>query len=264
MIEMIRDHLKDLVVQAINHAQAAGDLPAFEIPPFSLDHPRQSGMGDYAVSVAMQLARIAKLPPPHIAQRIAKHLQSLKASEAFRLFDVDVVAAFINIRLTPEYLSGQVDDVLRAGANWGHINLGAGHKAQVEHGSANPTGFATIGTGRNVVTGDTLANTLEAAGYDVHREWYMNDTGTQTNTFAESLFAHYARSFGRDVLLPPKAYEGEDVVRVAHAIQQHEGDRYLACPSGGCARNQKGWHRRGDDQHQGDAGAAQYQIRQLF
>ena len=189
---MIRDHLRDLVVKAIESAQAADDLPAFELPPFNLEHPRQSEMGDYAVSIAMQLARIAKLPPPQIAQRIAKHLQ---------LGDVathEVVAAFINIKLTPAYLSAQVDGVLSAGTNWGNINLGAGQKAQVEHGSANPTGFATIGTGRNVMTGDTLANTLDAAGYDVHREWYVNDAGNQIRTFGESLYARYAQALGRD------------------------------------------------------------------
>ena len=170
---MVRDHLKTLVIQAIQSAQAAGDLPQLEIPAFSLDHPRQSEMGDYAVSVAMHLARSARMPPPQIAQRIAKHLQLGEIATA------EVVNAFVNIRLSPSFLSTQVSEILARGENWGHIDLGAGHKAQVEYGSANPTGFATIGTARNVTVGDTLANTLEAAGYTVHREWYVNDAGTQ-------------------------------------------------------------------------------------
>jgi arginyl-tRNA synthetase len=227
---MIRDHLKDLVVQAIESAQAAGDLPAFEIPPFSLDHPRQSEMGDYAVSVAMQLARIARLPPPQIAQRIASHLENLRVSETLRFYEIEIVAAFINIRLTPDYLSGQVDEVLRAGANWGHIHLGAGRKAQVEFGSANPTGFATIGTGRNVVIGDTLANTLEAAGYTVHREWYHNDAGMQVKTFGASVFARYAQALGHDEEMPTKGYLGEDVQLVGAQLAQREGDVYLHKP----------------------------------
>ncbi len=221
---LIRDALKALVILAIESAQAAGDLPAFELLPFSLDHPRQSEMGDYAVSIAMQLARIARLPPPQIAQRIAKHLQLGDVATA------EVVAAFINIRLSPAYLSGQVDGVLSAGAAWGDINLGQGHKAQVEHGSANPTGFATIGTGRNVVIGDTLANTLEAAGYNVHREWYVNDAGNQVHMFGESLFARYAQALGRDEEMPAKGYLKEDVQEIGTRIAQREGDKFLHSP----------------------------------
>jgi arginyl-tRNA synthetase len=230
---MIRDQLKDLVVKAIASAQAAGDLPTFEIPSFTLDHPRQSEMGDYAVSVAMQLARIAKMPPPQIAQRIAHQLKQSESSEeshSSRVFDVEVVNAFINIKLAPAFLAAQVDEVLAAGAQWGHINLGHGQRAQVEHGSANPTGYATIGTGRNVVVGDTLANTLAAAGYNVHREWYVNDAGAQVKVFGASVFARYAQALGRDEAMPPKGYLGDDVVQVAERIAKRAGDQFLHMP----------------------------------
>lgn len=142
---MIRDILTRQVADAITAAQAAGDLPQFDVPEISLMRPRPE-LGDYACSVAMQLARIARLPPAQIAQRIARHVVSDIAT-------IEVASAYVNFRLKPDFLGQQVNAVLQAGGRWGDIDLGRGAAAQVEHGSANPTGYATIGTGRNVVTG---------------------------------------------------------------------------------------------------------------
>ena len=125
---MIRDTLTRQVADAIAAAQAAGDLPQFSIPDIGLMHPRPE-LGDYACSVAMQLARIARLPPAQIAQRIAKHVVSDIAT-------VEVASAYVNFRLKPEFLGQQVNIVLLAGERWGDIDLGHGAAAQVEHGSA--------------------------------------------------------------------------------------------------------------------------------
>jgi len=230
---MIRNHLKELVVKAIDQAQASGDLPAFDVPPFILDHPRQSEMGDYAVSVAMQLARAARLPPPRIAQLIAKHLTTVMAETvpgSTPTFEIEVVNAFINLRLSAGFLAAQVEPILQAGPQWGNVDIGHGHKAQVEHGSANPTGYATIGTSRNVIVGDTLANTLDAAGYETQREWYINDAGSQIRVFGASVFARYAQALGLEEPVPEKGYQGEDVIEVAQRIRERDGDQYLHLP----------------------------------
>lgn len=221
---MIREHLNALVAQAIRDAQAAGELPAFDLPAISVERPRQAEMGDYASTVAMQLARVAKLPPPKIAQVIASRIP------AHDQFTVEVAGNFVNFRLTPAFLAQEVDEVLKRGEAWGNIDLGKGQKAQVEHGSANPTGYATVGTGRNVIVGDTLANTLEAAGYDVQREWYVNDAGSQVRVFGGSVFARYAQALGVDEPLPERGYQGEDVQEVGQIIAQREGDKYLHLP----------------------------------
>jgi arginyl-tRNA synthetase len=221
---MIREHLTAAVAQAIRAAQAAGDLPQFEIPTVSVEHPRQPEMGDYATNIAMQLARIVKMAPPKIAEIVVKHIP------AHPQFRVEPVAGFINFRLSPEFLSGEVARVLDADATWGNIDLGNGQKAQVEFGSANPTGYATIGTGRNVVVGDTLANTLDAAGYATHREWYVNDAGTQVRVFGSSVYARYAQALGKDEPLPERGYQGEDVQEIGATIAQREGDAYLHLP----------------------------------
>jgi arginyl-tRNA synthetase len=221
---MIRDEIQATVRQALLAAQAAGDLPAFDIPDFGIERPRQAEMGDYSASVAMQLARVAKMAPPKIAAAIAAHVP------ASADYAVEVAAGYVNFRLTTDHLNRQVAAVLTLGARFGNVDIGNGRKAQVEHGSANPTGYATIGTGRNVTVGDTLANALEAAGYDVHREWYVNDRGAQIARFGASLYTHYCAVFGVDVPLPPKGYPGEDVVEVARTIAEREGDRLLKLP----------------------------------
>ncbi|BCX04828.1 MAG: arginine--tRNA ligase [Candidatus Roseilinea sp.] len=223
---MIRDYLSKCVADAIAKAQQVGELPDFPTPTITVEHPRQPEMGDYATNVAMQLARVAKMPPPKIAEIIRRHLSPLGAG----IFEVEVANSFINFRLTPAYLSQQVDVILERGEHWGEVDLGRGCKAQVEHGSANPTGYATIGTGRNVVVGDTLANTLEAAGYQVHREWYINDAGSQVRVFGASVYARYAQALGIDEPMPDRGYQGEDVQEVARIIAEREGDTFLHMP----------------------------------
>ncbi len=221
---MIRDHLRHLVTQAIQSAQAGGDLPAFDIPSFTVEHPKQAGMGDYAVSVAMQLARAARLAPPQIAQKIAGHLQLGDMASA------EVVGGYINFRLTPEYLSRQVDEIVQAGDAWGNVTLGAGQSVQVEHGSANPTGPLTVAAGRNVVIGDTLANALAAAGYRVQREWYVNDAGNQIRHFGASVHARYMQLLGHDEPFPEDGYRGDYIIDIARQILAREGDRYASLP----------------------------------
>jgi len=221
---MIRDHLRRLVTQAIQSAQAGGDLPAFDIPTFTIERPKQANMGDYAASVAMQLARAARLAPPQIAQKIAGHLQLGDIASA------EVVGGYINFRLTPEYLTRQVDAILEAGDSWGNLTLGAGQSVQVEHGSANPTGPLTVAAGRNVVIGDTLANALAAAGYRVHREWYVNDAGNQIRHFGASVYARYMQLLGHDEPFPEDGYRGDYIIDIARQIIAREGDRYAGLP----------------------------------
>ena len=221
---MIREQLKRHITQAILDAQAAGDLPQTEIPSFTVDHPRQAQMADYAASIAMQMARVAKLPPPQIAQRIAKHLK-LEG-----IASVEVVGGYLNFRLMPQYLTEQVSAILSAGERWGNIAIGAGQRVQVEHGSANPTGPLTVASGRNVVIGDTVANALSAAGYEVQREWYVNDAGNQIRHFGESVYARYAQCLGLDEPFPEDGYRGEYIIDIAKSIIEREGNRFAQMP----------------------------------
>jgi arginyl-tRNA synthetase len=125
------------------------------------------------------------------------------------------------------WIAEQVDVILAAGQAWGAIDLGHRKQVQVEFGSANPTGPLHVGFGRNLVLGDTIANVLEAAGYEVQREYYVNDAGTQMRLFSQSLYARYAQLLGQDVEFPANGYRGQYVIDWAKEIIQSDGDRFL-------------------------------------
>ena len=234
---MVRPHLVAQVKAALAEAQAAGDLPPLPEVSITVEHPRQAEMGDYATNISLQLARLVKMPPQKIAELVSRHISAPVISaifpasnQAVPAFTIEAVSGFINFRLTPTCLACVVEEIIRQGERWGYIDLGKGRKAQVEHGSANPTGYATVATGRNVVVGDTLANTLEAAGYQVHREWYVNDAGSQVRVFGQSVFARYAQALGRDEPMPEGGYLGDDVKEVGALIAAQEGERFLSMP----------------------------------
>ncbi len=220
---MIKDELVQLIQQAIKKAQHKGDLPRFEVPPVPLEYPRQADWGDYATPVCMQLAPLARMAPVKIAETVVRHL-----AQADYLGRVGVAhPGFINFTLAEAWLARQVETILAAGESYGHLDLGQGKKVQVEYVSANPTGPLTVGSGRNAVLGDSLANVLAAAGYQVQREYYVNDAGTQMRLFNETLYARYAQALDRDEPVPEKGYQGHYMVALGQEIAQEHGDEFL-------------------------------------
>ena len=153
---MIRHDLVELVRQGILAAQAAGELPAFEIPPIEISHPPRPEMGDYSSSLPLKLASVAKRPPLKIAQTIARYVPSDPAVEKIET----AAPGFVNFTLAPEWLAEEVERILEAGQAFGNVSSGNGQKVQVEFVSANPTGPLTIGAARNMAIGDTLARIL--------------------------------------------------------------------------------------------------------
>nr|MBC7244343.1 arginine--tRNA ligase [Chloroflexota bacterium] len=220
---MIRDEIAKLVHKAIEEAQKHGNLPKFDIPEIPVERPKQEGHGDLATPVCLQLASLARMAPLHIAHIIVQHM-SLSDS----LGNVEVAGpGYINFSLSPSWLARQVDVILQAGDRYGDIELGGRRKVQVEFISANPTGPLHIGSGRNAVVGDALANVLAAAGYDVQREYYVNDAGTQMGLFAESLYARYAQALGQDEPLPEGGYQGSYMVEMGQRAAREYGPRFL-------------------------------------
>jgi len=229
---MLKHELAQQISRAIQQAQAAGTLPAFALPPVEVDHPRDATHGDYATSVAMKLAKDARMPPLKIAQAIAAQLPvngMLGAALA-------APPGFINIRLSEAFLASQVDEILRAGHTFGNVDIGGGKRAQVEFVSANPTGPLHMGSARNAAIGDVLASILSAANYQVSREYYVNDAGSQIRTFGESVFARYQQLLGRDAPFPEKGYQGEYITDIAKAILDKDGTKYLDMPPGEATR----------------------------
>jgi arginyl-tRNA synthetase len=234
---LLRRELSDNVSRAIRAAQAAGDLPAFDLPSGGnhIERPQQRkkgqataapAYGDYATPVALSLARAAKMAPLQIAERIVKHLPPHAAVGQVMV----APPGYINFTLDNTWLAGQVETILKAGESWGNIDVGAGQKVQVEHGSINPTGPLHVAHGRNVVIGDTLANVLIAAGYEVQREYYINDAGSQMRDFAASIYARYAQALGQYVPFPERGYQGVYIVEMGHAIANEHGSQFLDMP----------------------------------
>jgi arginyl-tRNA synthetase len=223
MTELVRDQIAALVVEAIQTAQAAGDLPDFEVPAIVVERTRQAEHGDYASPVCMQLPRLAKLAPRVIAERIVAHLATVSYVEAVEIAG----PGYINFRLSRLWLTEQVVAINRVGEDWGNVDVGHGERVQVEYVSANPTGPLTVGSARNAVLGDSLANVLEAAGYVVEREYYVNDAGSQVRKFGESVFARYAQALGRDEPFPEDGYRGDYITDLGRQMADKYGGEYL-------------------------------------
>ena len=197
---LIKNHLAALVKDAIIAAQNSGALPAFALPDVYIERPQRKELGDYSCSQPLKLAREAKRAPLQIAQAIAAHFPHDQAIAKVE----GASPGFVNITLSDAWIARQVETIIAQGARFGNVEPTRREQIQVEYVSANPTGPLHLGGGRNGALGDTIANVLNAAGHTVQREFYINDNGTQVRLFGESIFARYAKAFGRDEPFPEK------------------------------------------------------------
>jgi arginyl-tRNA synthetase len=219
----IRDEVADLVEAAARAAQAAGDIPPVVLDDLAIERPARPEHGDYASSLPLRLARTARQSPIALAETIARHMPAHPA-----VGEVSVAPpGFVNLRLSDAWLAGQVNDVLARGERYATSDVGGGKKVQVEFVSANPTGPLHVGNGRWASIGDSLARVLAAAGYQVEKEYLINDAGTQASVFGKTVFARYQQAFGREVELPSDGYPGEYVGELAAEIKLEHGDRFL-------------------------------------
>ena len=214
---------------ALRTAEACGkELP--EALSFELERPRRADQGDRASNVAMQLARAFSMPPRDIAARIAGSLQE----GCQDLLDRVEVAGpgFINLFLSHRWFAEAASQVLQQGERYGAVDLGQGRRVQVEFVSANPTGPLHIGHGRGAAVGDAVARILSFTGWNVEREYYLNDAGLQIETLGRSTQARYFEVCGRSELapLPEDGYKGDYLLDLAERIRKEEGDRFLATP----------------------------------
>ena len=205
----------------------AGDgvLPAgLDLSRIVVEPPRDASHGDMATNAAMVLAKDAKAKPRDLADQIATRLR------ADPLIDkVDIAGpGFINLTLKPQVWSDALRTVLREGEGYGRSAIGAGEKVNVEYVSANPTGPMHVGHCRGAVFGDALASLLSAAGYDVTREYYINDAGAQVDVLARSAFLRYREALGQDIgEIPEGLYPGDYLKPVGQALAAEHGDKLL-------------------------------------
>lgn len=224
---MINQELKSVIGRAIARAQRHGDLPTFPVPDdIAVEYPKQESLGDYATPICLQLARYARMAPVKIAEAVIKHLEKPDFIESVNVAH----PGFINFRLSDAWLVQQIPQILAAGERYGQLDIGQGIKVQVEFVSANPTGPLHMGSARNAALGDAIARVLEAAGYQVQREYYVNDAGSRMRLFYETAFARYAQAFGRDEPVPEDGYHGPYMVTLGEEIAREHGDVFLQMP----------------------------------
>lgn len=211
--------IADAVRAAIQAAQSNNDLPAFDIPEIDIRPPKNPKQGDYSAAIAMQLAKPTKLNPFEIAKHISNHLQAPDFVGAVEVAH----PGFINFRLSDDWLRAQVDVVIAAGDDAFILNVGKGQRAQVEFVSANPTAPLHIGRSRGAIVGDAMARVLEAAGYDVQREYYFNNAGVQMTNLGQSLRLRYLQALGEPINEDELTYQGEYLREIAQELVAERG-----------------------------------------
>ncbi|MDR9857702.1 arginine--tRNA ligase [Paenibacillus sp. VCA1] len=224
------EQINQLVAEALADAVvAAGIASREELPLFALEVPKDKSHGDLATNAAMQLTRIAKKNPRQIAEAILEHFDMDKAS----IEKADIAGpGFINFTLNKSYLYPVIRQVYEQGENYGRIDAGQGQKIQVEFVSANPTGSLHLGHARGAAVGDALCNVLDFAGYEVTREYYINDAGNQVENLSKSIEARYLQELGQNAEMPEDGYHGEDIKGFAKELVAEKGDSLLSMEPG--------------------------------
>jgi len=226
---MAREKLTEMLSEALARAKEAGELPPSLSPDLELQTPRDSRHGDFSTGLAMVIASETGGQPREVAEIILRHLEP--APELVARVEI-AGPGFINLTLTPGWLRETVARILREGEEFGRSDTGRGRRLLLEFVSANPTGPLAVVQGRAAALGDTLADLFARTGWEVSREYYVNDAtnSTQVRRFAETLAARYLQLFGREAAVPEDGYQGEYVITMAKELAEAEGDRYLGMP----------------------------------
>lgn len=223
---IVRDIIVERIRAALEEAQRQNILPLQTIPDVAVEHPQNSEHGDFATSLPLRLARATRIAPMTIAQELVKLIQP--GQEMERVWPAP--PGFINFELKRSWLCSLVDGIRRKRSDYARVDTGKGQKVMVEFVSVNPTGPIHVGHARGAVLGSTLASILSAAGFDVTREYYVNDAGTQMEAFYNSLYARYCQELGRDEPMPADGYQGTYMKDLAREIIAREGERFLSMP----------------------------------
>jgi arginyl-tRNA synthetase len=202
----LKKTLRNLIIDSAHAARNSGQLNFEALPPFEVEAPKLAEHGDLATNLALVLASQARRPPRQIAAIILQHL----AAPAGMLDKTEIAGpGFINFFMAESYWRQVLPEIYRLGAAYGHSDLGAEQKVQVEFVSANPTGPLHIGHGRGAALGDALANLLSVTGHQVQREYYINDVGLQINNLGRSLYFRLRELAGEKIELPHDCYQGD-------------------------------------------------------
>ena len=217
----MKEQLRQAMQAVLEECYRDGSLTGGSIPDdILLEVPKNPEHGDFATNLAMTLAKAERKAPRQIAEAMCAHLRDN------RLFDSVEIAGpgFINFRLAADYWYQVLEQINRLQGDYGKSAVGGGTRIQVEFVSANPTGPLHIGHGRGAVVGDALASVLQAAGFDVQREYYVNDAGNQVQTLGRSILLRLRELLGEQIVFPKDGYQAEYVRELAAALREAKGD----------------------------------------
>lgn len=220
----MKEHIKTILLAAARKAHEAGELASGEFPDIEVEEPKSDAHGDLATNFAMLSAKLQKTAPRKIAEIICSNIVDpqgiIKRTEI-------AGPGFINFFITPDAWSPVVRSVLSADRSYGASTLGAGRKVQVEFVSANPTGPLHVGHGRGAAVGDSVARILSFCGYDVQKEYYINDSGRQINTLGQSVFLRARQLLGASVDFPDTCYQGDYIQTLARDVLESQGKDFF-------------------------------------
>lgn len=229
IMSQVKNDIANRISDAIYKAKEKGDLPGYLKTEIKIETPARPEQGDFATGVAMSLAREVQSDGRSVAGIIVRYL-SLDDSWIQR---VDIAGpGFLNFFLGSGWLDKAMAEIWKKGPLYGRTDYGEGKRILLEFVSANPTGPLNVVNARAAAIGDCLASLLEASGYQVSREFYVNDAGHQVDLLADSLEARYRQALGQDAQLPENGYRGEYLLDIAKQLASEEGDRLLGLPSG--------------------------------
>ncbi len=219
----MKDRIARIIDDALRRAIVEGRVSVERLPPIILERPRREEHGDFATTIAMVLSRQARCSPRELAGIIVERIDSPMVSRC------EIAGpGFINIFVDRAYWWDTLCEILNRGDDYGRVDVGKGRKVQVEFVSANPTGPLHIGHGRGAAVGDSLANILKIAGFDVTKEYYINDTGRQMEILGRSLFLRYRELLGEKVVFPEDHYRGDYIKDIARDMISRYGKKFLS------------------------------------
>jgi len=220
----MKETVKQLIADALNRAKANGELSLAETPDIIIEEPKDEKLGDFATSLAMQMARSEKKNPKVIAEAICGYLKD--GNDAIDSAQV-AGPGFINIKMSTDYFRNRFREVIEQGRDFGRSDVGQKKKVLVEFVSANPTGPLHVGHGRGAAVGHALSCLLKMAGYEVSTEYYINDVGNQMNNLGRSTWIRYKELLGKHVSFPEDGYQGDYIKGIAQAIIDQDGSSHL-------------------------------------
>ena len=220
----MKQAIKNLIYKALKQAYQKGDLSSLKFPEVEIEEPKARMHGDFSTNIAMIMASSQKMAPKKIAESIINHMDDSGSI----ILKVEIAGpGFINFYLRQSAWYPVLRRVYKEGERYGSSNMGKGEKIQVEFVSSNPTGPLHVGHGRGAAVGDSVGNILSFCGYDVQKEYYINDSGRQINTLGRSVFFRYRELFGEKIEFPATCYQGDYIRDIAIKIKDTDGNKFL-------------------------------------